>query len=239
MASLSDMVEQLRGLNLERAIGLMADSTYAEERALLLEATGKIDEALQAIGEILRDRAGVEAAGWHLRRGELLLAAGRPEEASTSLRAAVTAAGNAELAHRVGHLAGGHGLHTLALELHQTDGYPPKEAFHVFLRRALWRERSGDVDGARREYEAGRFYQKQSRNRSAKIQFEFILKEHPETRWAPKARLGLGEVYMARKRWDDAAGHYRRVLEDYPDSEEAALAREALARIAERGTEGS
>jgi outer membrane assembly lipoprotein YfiO len=92
---------------------------------------------------------------------------------------------------------------------------------------------------ARREYEAGRFYQKQRRNRSAKIQFEFVLKEHPATRWAPKARLGLGEVYLARKRWDDAAAHYRRVMEDYPDSEEAALARDALARIAEKETEGT
>ena len=92
---------------------------------------------------------------------------------------------------------------------------------------------------ARKEYEAGRFYEKQRRLRSAKIQYEFVLNQYPATRWAPKARLRLGEVYRKREKWETAAGHFRRVLEDYPGTEEAASAEQALARIEESGGEQS
>ncbi len=92
---------------------------------------------------------------------------------------------------------------------------------------------------ARKEFDAGRFYEKQRRLRSAKIQYEYVLNQYPETRWAPKARLRLGEVYRTREKWETASGHFRRVLEDYPGTEEATAAENALSRIAESGGEQS
>ena len=92
---------------------------------------------------------------------------------------------------------------------------------------------------ARREFEAGRFYERQRRLRSAKIQYEYVLNEYPDTDWAPKARFRLGEVYRAREKWKTASDHYRRVLEDYPGTESADLAVKALARISGNGEEPS
>ncbi len=80
---------------------------------------------------------------------------------------------------------------------------------------------------ARREYEAGRFYEKQQRLRSAKIQFEYVVQHYPETQWAPKAALGIGDIYRNRQKWDQAAIWLQTVTERWPDSPEAKLARAA------------
>jgi outer membrane protein assembly factor BamD len=84
---------------------------------------------------------------------------------------------------------------------------------------------------AHREFDAGRFYEKAKRLRSAKIQFEFVLDQYPGTVWAPKACFRLGEIYRSRERWEDARRWYGRVVRDWPETEEARLARDQLATI--------
>lgn len=84
---------------------------------------------------------------------------------------------------------------------------------------------------AHREYEAGRFYEKQKRPRSAKIQYEFIIDTYTETEWAPKACFRIGELYRSRERWEDARRFYGRLVRDWPDSEEASLAEDVLESI--------
>ncbi len=84
---------------------------------------------------------------------------------------------------------------------------------------------------ARREYEAGRFYAKQHRPRSAKIQFEYVLDSYTDTQWAPKACYGIGELYRLRGKRAEAESYYRRVLKDWPETEEAGRATRSLAEL--------
>ena len=81
---------------------------------------------------------------------------------------------------------------------------------------------------ARREFEAGRFYRKQRRLRSAKIQFEYVVNRYPETPWAPKAALEIGEIYRIREKPDLAAQWFGTVVERWPESREADFAEGAL-----------
>jgi outer membrane protein assembly factor BamD len=83
---------------------------------------------------------------------------------------------------------------------------------------------------SRGEYESGRFYEERRRFKPAAIQYKFVVERYPETPWAPKAALGLANMYAARQRVEDAEAWYRRVAEDWPDTDEARLAREALAQ---------
>ena len=84
---------------------------------------------------------------------------------------------------------------------------------------------------AHREFDAGRFYEGRKRLRSAKIQYEFVLDQYPETEWAPKACFRLGEIYRFREKWEEARRWYGRVVRDWPDSEEAPQARDQLDTI--------
>jgi outer membrane protein assembly factor BamD len=84
---------------------------------------------------------------------------------------------------------------------------------------------------ARREYVTGRFYEKRHRFRSAKIEYEFVRTNYPETAWATKAALRLGEIFRSREEWDTARSWYRIVLQEAPDSDEADAARAALAEL--------
>jgi outer membrane protein assembly factor BamD len=81
---------------------------------------------------------------------------------------------------------------------------------------------------ARREFEAGRFYVKQHRPRSAKIQFEYVLESYPETVWAPKACFAIGEIYRQRGKAAEAERFFRRVIQDWPDTEESGRASRSL-----------
>jgi TolA-binding protein len=84
---------------------------------------------------------------------------------------------------------------------------------------------------ARREYETGRFYERRRRLRSAKIEYEFVRDNYPETEWATKAALRLGEIFRTREEWEKARSWYRLVLEEAPESDEAESARAALADL--------
>lgn len=81
---------------------------------------------------------------------------------------------------------------------------------------------------ARREFEAGRFYEKQARRRSAKIQYQYVLDRFAETEWAPKACFRIGELYRSKDRWEEARQWYGRILREWPESAEAGVSRELL-----------
>ena len=76
---------------------------------------------------------------------------------------------------------------------------------------------------AQGDYEAGRFYQKQRRLLAAKIQFEHVVNNYPETIWACRSRLRLGEVYRTREKMEEARTWYQRTIDACPDGAEAGL----------------
>jgi outer membrane protein assembly factor BamD len=104
----------------------------------------------------------------------------------------------------------------------------PESAYALEAKAALGdcRERL-----ARREFETGRFYERRNRKRSALIQYEYVVANYPETSWAAQSLLRLGEVHRSRLELEEAAASYRRLLETWPDTEEAKSARAALAEI--------
>lgn len=92
---------------------------------------------------------------------------------------------------------------------------------------------------ARREFEAGHFYVRQHRPRSAKIQFQYVLDTYPDTGWARKACLEIGEIYRLRGKSEEAERYFRRVLSDWPDTEESTRAQQSLQLLAGSGHPGS
>lgn len=84
---------------------------------------------------------------------------------------------------------------------------------------------------AHREFEAGRFYAKQRRPRSAKTQFQYVLDNFPETPWAPKACYEIGEIYRVRGKIAEAERYLRRVVMDWPDTEESKRAAASLSTL--------
>lgn len=89
---------------------------------------------------------------------------------------------------------------------------------------------------AKSEFDSGKFYEKQGRLRSAKIQYDYVVETYPETPSAVEAALRIGNLYRERKRWDEAATWYRRVISAYPETEQAALAKRAIAEIESRSS---
>ncbi len=84
---------------------------------------------------------------------------------------------------------------------------------------------------AHREFDAGRFYAQQRRPRSAKIQFQYVLDTFPETEWAPRACLAIGEIYRLRGKAAEAERYLRRVVMDWPDTEASRQAAESLSTL--------
>ncbi|MDT8340457.1 MAG: outer membrane protein assembly factor BamD [Longimicrobiales bacterium] len=74
---------------------------------------------------------------------------------------------------------------------------------------------------ARKAYENGSFYLRRDLNDSAVIYFESVVREYPETEWAPRALLGIIEAYREIGYDDEVADARNRLLTRYPDSPEA------------------
>ena len=89
----------------------------------------------------------------------------------------------------------------------------------------------------RREFETGRFYERRGRRRSALIQYQFVSNQYPETTWARKALLRIGEIHRDRNENEQAIESFRRLLEIAPDTEEARVAETALVELG--GTTGA
>lgn len=98
----------------------------------------------------------------------------------------------------------------------------------------------GEERLARREFEAGRFYERQKRLRSAYIQYLYVLEKFSNTDWARPACFRIAEIYRTRGRLEKAETFYQRVVREWPTSDEASEAKlhlESLdfARVTEPG----
>ena len=74
---------------------------------------------------------------------------------------------------------------------------------------------------ARKIYENGSYYLRRDLNDSAIIYFEDVVANYPETTYAPKALLGIIEAYQEIGYEDEVERARNRLLNQYPDSEEA------------------
>ena len=116
------------------------------------------------------------------------------------------------------------------------DQTATREAIALFER---FLDRHGDseyADDARREigdlrsklaeklYLSAQLYLDLGNLSSARLYFESVAREYADTEWAPRALLGLARAHAQEGSKALAGEAYRRLLSDYPDSEEAAAA---------------
>jgi Tfp pilus assembly protein PilF len=146
--------------DLDAVLALTADAPEDRPlRAAALEARGRIDEALAVVRDLLADPAldAATRAQWQLRAAELATAAEppQPEAAAAAFRAAAASLDDPWFHHAVGHLAAGHGLLEVGLDLHRApDDASPAARTATHLRRGAWCERLSAVDRALAEYRA-------------------------------------------------------------------------------------
>ncbi|MDR3129606.1 MAG: tetratricopeptide repeat protein [Tannerellaceae bacterium] len=73
-------------------------------------------------------------------------------------------------------------------------------------------------------YEKGRAFVMLNKFQDAASAFEILIRTHPHSPLAPKAAVQLGLIYFNEGHLEKAIEHYKRVLSDYPGSEEARIA---------------
>jgi len=77
---------------------------------------------------------------------------------------------------------------------------------------------------AQKTYESARLYITLKNGASARVYFEAVARDYPDTPWAPRALLALARSAAADGLPDEARGAYGRLAELYPESEEARTA---------------
>jgi outer membrane protein assembly factor BamD len=85
---------------------------------------------------------------------------------------------------------------------------------------------------ARKNYENGVLYLRMRAPEAARLYFELVLEDHPESSWACRASLGLGESLLSLHRWAEAAGRLQAVV-DSCSGDTQARARGFLGRARE------
>jgi len=77
---------------------------------------------------------------------------------------------------------------------------------------------------AQKAYESARLYLTLKNGASARVYFEAVVRDYPDTPWAPRALLAQARSAAADGLPDEARGAYERLMELYPGSEEASSA---------------
>ncbi|MBI5207159.1 MAG: outer membrane protein assembly factor BamD [Candidatus Firestonebacteria bacterium] len=72
---------------------------------------------------------------------------------------------------------------------------------------------------SKRLYKTGEFYFDNDKHEAAVIYYKNVIEEYPETKWAAYAQFGIAETFEKESDWNKAIQAYRKLLEDYPDSE--------------------
>lgn len=85
---------------------------------------------------------------------------------------------------------------------------------------------------ARKDYENGALYMKMRSPEAARLYFQLVVERHPQSVWACRASLGIGESLASQRRWAEAAERLQGVV-DSCSGETQARARGLLARARE------
>lgn len=122
-------------------------------------------------------------------------------------------------------------------ELDQTDTRKAIEAFQLFIDRYPNHELVDDATQkirelraklARKQYEAGRLYERRELYEAAAVTYEAVFDTYPDTPWADDALLGAMRAYVAYarqsirarqpERYQKVVELYERMLQIFPDS---------------------
>jgi len=81
---------------------------------------------------------------------------------------------------------------------------------------------------AQKSYETGTLYLKMGRPVSAEVYFRRVLDEFPQSSYACRASIGLGQAFMKRFQWEQAAVQLQQAVDACPEQPSASRARELL-----------
>jgi TolA-binding protein len=81
------------------------------------------------------------------------------------------------------------------------------------------------------QYWAGNALLALNRHAEAAAQFSQLVEGHPNSEFAPRAQLRLGDAHVAAKKVEAAIKAYQEVSEKYPNAAQAAEARKSLAQL--------
>jgi len=87
---------------------------------------------------------------------------------------------------------------------------------------------------AKKDFETGRLYLRLEYYGSALSYFEFILTLYPDSKWAPEARYGIGQIFEKQEKQIEALAAYQRVVTDYPAEKAAEKARKKIDGLREK-----
>ncbi len=85
---------------------------------------------------------------------------------------------------------------------------------------------------AHKDFLNGELYLKMGYYEAARIYFDSVVSEFPDTEWARRALLGKAKTYEKEQRFDSAAETYRQIISEYPQTYEATQAALRLNQIA-------
>jgi len=77
---------------------------------------------------------------------------------------------------------------------------------------------------AEKDYQSARLYITLKNGASARVYFEAVVRDYPDTPWAPRALLAQARSAAADGLPDEAHDAYQRLIQLYPESEEARTA---------------
>jgi outer membrane assembly lipoprotein YfiO len=83
---------------------------------------------------------------------------------------------------------------------------------------------------AKKAYENGVTYMKLKLYSAASVYFKKSLDEHPESQWACRAAVGLGDSYIRMRKWTEASSQLQKVVDTCPDQKLVSHAKDLLAK---------
>jgi TolA-binding protein len=93
---------------------------------------------------------------------------------------------------------------------------------------------NGFANGARIQYEIADTYFRQNNREQARIEFEYLVKNYPQSPMVPEALFRIGATCALEGNFGEAEFIYRKILEEYPDNPFALEAQMGLGAVSER-----
>ena len=83
---------------------------------------------------------------------------------------------------------------------------------------------------AKKAYDNGVLYMKMKLYSAATIYFQKSLDDYPDSRWACRSALGLGEGHLRLRHWSDASNQLQKVVDTCRDPDVLSRARDLLGK---------
>lgn len=136
---------------------------------------------------------------------------------------------------------------SLPPELDQELTFMAGEEFEVFLADYATSPLAEEAESwlracrekiAEKCYLNGRLYLRMGHAQAARLTFEDVLSRFPSSKWVAPSILGVGRAHLREGNQEEAEAALARLIEEYPNTPEAVMGREALKELEEASDPG-